>query len=104
MTYRVTFMERTDGAGQPSENPPEYVDIDLADGVVLDRVFVERTEPLAEHSQEQLDEDDSFLSVGSETWDYVVADGRDDDFVAAVKNSKMAMECVPLEDDAGEGE
>src|SRR6202035_4802952 len=29
MTYRVTFMERTNGAGQPSEFPPDYVAIDL---------------------------------------------------------------------------
>jgi len=100
MKYRVTFMERTNGTGEPSEFPPDYVTIDLPDGVVLDRTFVERDKPVALHSQEELDEDDSFLSIGSETWDYDVAEGREDDFLAALKNSEMAMECVPLDDPA----
>lgn len=55
--------------------------------------------PAAMHSEEQLEEDDDFLSVGSETWDYDVVDGREDDFLAAVKNSRLAMECVPLGDE-----
>jgi len=84
MTYRVTFMERTNAAAQPSENPPGYVSIDLPDGVVLDRTLVERSEPATVHSEERLEEDD--------------------DFLAAVKNSQMAMECVPLDDDAGSDE
>jgi hypothetical protein len=99
MRYRITFMERTDGSGDPSESPPDYVAIDVPDGVVVDRTFVERTEPQALHNTEQFEEDDSFLSIGSETWDYEVADGRDDEFLAAVRNSKMAMECVPVDDD-----
>ena len=97
MTYRVTFMERTNGAGQPSEFPPDYVAIDLPDGVVLDKVFLDRTEPSALHSGESLEEDDSFVSVGSETWEYEVADGREDDFIAALKNSQMVMEYVRLD-------
>lgn len=97
MRYRVTFMERTRGDGEPSEFPPDYVSIDVPDGVVIDRTFVERTKPEAMHSQEEMDEDDSFLSVGSETWDYDVADDRKDEFLAAVKNSQLAIECEELE-------
>ena len=37
--------------------------------------------------EDSLEEDDDFLSVGSETWDYEVADGREDDFIAAPQNS-----------------
>jgi hypothetical protein len=96
-TYRVTFMERTGPTGQPSERPTDYVAIDLADGVVLDKQFVERTEPEALHGEESLEEDDSFLSVGSETWDYSVRDGREDDFIAALENSQMVMEYVRLD-------
>jgi len=95
--FRVTFMERTNANGQPSENPPDYVSIDLADGVVLDRQFVERSEPEALHVEESLEEDDSFLSVGSETWDYSVAEGREDDFIAALENSQMVMEYVEVD-------
>jgi hypothetical protein len=98
MTYRVTFMERTGASGQPSESPPGYVAIEVPEGVVLDKTFVDRTEPDALHGEEELDEDDSFLSVGSETWDYEIADGRQDEFLAALKNSQMAMECIPLDD------
>ena len=97
-TFRVTFMERTNGNGEPSEKPTEYVAIDLPDGVVLDKQFVQRLEPDAMHSEENLEEDDSFLSVGSETWDYQVADGREDDFIAALENSQMVMEFVRLDE------
>lgn len=96
-TFRVTFMERTDGNGNPSERPTEYVTLDLPDGVVLDKQFVERDEPENLHVQETMDEDDSFLSVGSETWDYEIADGREDDFIAALKNSQMVMDYEPLD-------
>jgi hypothetical protein len=97
MRYRVTFMERTGGDAKPTEFPPDYVDIDVADGVVLDKAFVDRDEPLAVHNEETLEEDDDFLSIGSETWDYEIADGREDEFLAALKNSQMAFECIELD-------
>ncbi len=103
MRFRVTFQERTNRAGVPSEHPEDYVDIDVAEGVVLDKTFIERTKPEALHGEEELDEDDSFLSVGSETWDYEIADERQDEFVAAVRNSQMAMECLPLSDEPTAG-
>ena len=103
MRYRVTFMERTNAGGLPTERPPDYVEIDLPEGVVLDKTFVDRTQPAAEHVEDALEEDDDFLSVGSETWDYDVADGRVDEFLAAVRNSEIAMECVPLDDEAPAG-
>ena len=90
-------MERTGGDGKASEFPPDYVDINVADGVVLDKTFVEQDEPLALHNTETLEEDDDFLSVGSETWDYDIAAGREDEFIAALKNSQMAFECVELD-------
>jgi hypothetical protein len=96
-TFRVTFMERTGASGEPSERPTDYVAIDLADGVVRDKQFVERTEPAAMHSEDALEEDDDFLSVGSETWDYEVADNREDEFIAALMNSQMVMEYVRLD-------
>ena len=97
MRYRVTFLERTNAAGQPSEFPPDYLSIQVPDGVILDKTFVERDEPAAVHVEEALEEDDSFLSIGSETWDYEIASGRERDFLDAVKNSRVAMECIPVE-------
>jgi hypothetical protein len=97
MRYRVTFMERTGADGEPSEIPPDYLAIEVPDGVVLDRTFVERTKPQALHNEEQLEEDDSFLSVGEETWDYDIADDRKDEFLAAAKKSQMVIDCEELE-------
>jgi len=48
------------------------------------------------HNEESLEEDDSFLSVGSEIWDYEIADGRDREFLEALQKSKAAIEFVPL--------
>ena len=99
MKYRVTFVERTDGVGNPTENPPEFVEPELTDGVVLDSRFVERFEPESMHVQEVMDEDDSFLSIGTEVWEYDVADGRERDFTDALKNSKMVIDYEEVEED-----
>ena len=97
MIYRVTFMERTDEAGEATENPTDYLAIQVSDGVILNRSFLQRDKPLALHSEEKLDEDNSFLSIGSETWDYEVADDRQDEFEQAMRRSQMVMEFVKLE-------
>jgi hypothetical protein len=97
MRYRVTFVERTNAQGNPTENPPDYLAIQVPDGVVLDRNFVERIEPAAVHVEEQLEEDDNFLSMGSETWEYDVVDARKDEFLDAVKNSGMVVDCEEVE-------
>jgi hypothetical protein len=34
-----------------------------------------------------------------ETWDHEVADGRQDDFIAALKNSQMVMEYVRFDEE-----
>jgi len=96
MRYRVTLVERTNAAGEPSEVPSACVEIQAADGMILDKAQVERDEPLAMHNEESLEEDDSFLSVGSEIWDYEIADGRDREFLEALQKSKTAIEFVPL--------
>ncbi len=93
-------MERTGADGNRIENPSEYVELDLADGIVLDRVLVERIEPESLHVQETMDEDDDFESIGTEVWEYEIAEGRDQEFIDALKNSKMVMEVEPM-DDAG---
>ena len=98
MKYQVTFRERTDASGNPSENPPEFVEPELMDGVVQDAVFVERIEPESLHVQEVMDEDDSFLSIGSEIWEYDIAEGREREFEDALKNSQMVMEYDVLDD------
>jgi hypothetical protein len=97
MKYRVVFRERTDRRGQRADNPPSFLDPELDDETVLDAVFVGRTEPDALHSSDLMEEDDDFQSLGSEIWEYDVAEGKDEDFKAALRNSGMVMEFEPLE-------
>ncbi len=100
MKFLVTFKERTAADGQPNENAPDEAALEVPDGVVLDRNFVERTVPDAMHNEEVLDEDDDFLNLSAETWEYDIADGRQQEFLDAVKVSETTMECVPLDDDS----
>ncbi len=91
-------MERTDATGNRTENPPEFVDLDLLEGVVLDQSFINRIEPDSLHVQEVMDEDDSFESIATEVWEYDIADGREQEFIDALKNSQMVIEYEPVDD------
>ena len=95
MRYRVTFQERFDDQGNSTENPPAFVNV--PDGVVLDATYIERDAPTNLHVQEVMDEDDSFLSRGTEVWEYEIADGRDRDFIDALRNSQMVIEYVEVD-------
>lgn len=98
MKYQVTFRERTKGTGEPAENPPSFVEPELTDGIVLDAAMVERFEPDSLHGQDVMDEDDDFLSIGTEVWEYDIAEGREQEFEDALKNSQMVMEYEVLDD------
>lgn len=98
MKYRVAFRERTTASGSAAEEPSEYVDFDLPEGVVLDASMVERIEPDGLHSEESLDEDDDFMNIGSEVWEYDIAPGREEEFIAAVQNSQMVMETEVMDE------
>jgi hypothetical protein len=97
MKYRVVFRERSDLHGEKADNPASYLETQLDDETVIDARFVGRLEPPAQHSSETLEEDDAFLSMGSEIWEYDVADGKDQDFKDALLNSGVVMEFEPLE-------
>jgi hypothetical protein len=101
MRYRVTFQERFDGAGNNTENPPEFINVE--EGVVLDATYIQRDAPPSLHVQEVMDEDDSFLSRGTEVWEYEIAAGRDRDFIDALKNSEMVLEYIELDTVPGLG-
>ncbi|MBV9266015.1 MAG: hypothetical protein JO061_07595 [Acidobacteriaceae bacterium] len=97
MKYRVVFRERSDETGERADNPPSFLEPELEDGMVVDARFVGRLEPQAQHSSDLIQEDDGFLSLSGEIWEYDVADGRDKDFIEALQNSGMVMEFEPLE-------
>ncbi len=97
MKYRVVFRERSNREGEKADNPPSFLDTQLDDETVLDAVFVGRNAPDAQHSSDVLEEDDDFLSLGTEVWEYDVAEGKDQDFKDALTNSAMVMEFEALD-------
>lgn len=100
MTYQVTFTRRFQSDGSESAlDPTKELETYLPDGVVLDKAFVQRFDPEAKHSQEVLDEDDAFLGMAAaEVWEYQVEEGRDQDFIDAIKNSQVVMEYQVIDD------
>lgn len=99
MKYKVVFRERSDESGEKADDPASFLDTQLDDETVLDAVFVGRNRPDGLHSSDALEEDDSFLSLGSEIWEYDVAEGKDQEFKDALRNSGMVMEFEAM--DAG---
>ncbi len=93
--YRVTFRKRFDREGEGADAPVTF--LDLADGVVLDSTFVEAIEPDNLHVEESMDEDDDFLSLGTEIWEFEVADNRRQDFKDALVNSAVVIEFEEME-------
>lgn len=99
MKYRVVFRERSDWKGEKADDPASFLDTQLDDETVLDRRLVGRNRPFAQHSSDTIEEDDAFLSLGSEVWEYDVADGMDQQFKDALLNSGVVMEFEPLQSD-----
>src|ERR1700755_2194722 len=97
MKYRVVFRERSDEAGEKADDPASFLDNELDDDTVLDSVMVGRITPDAQHSSDKLEEDDGFLSIAPEIWEYDVAEGKDQDFIDALRNSGVVMEFEALE-------
>ena len=98
MKYRVVFRERSNEEGERAEDPTTFLDTQLDDETVLDARFVGRLEPEPLHNSDRIEEDDGFLASSTpEIWEYDVADGKQDDFVAALQNSGMVMEFEQLE-------
>lgn len=99
MTYEVTFRKRFDAQGEPMDRPETFVR--PAEGVILDARQARVNEPPAQHSQEALDEDDNFESIGTEVWEFEVADDREDEFITALENSRMVLEYEQIDDVTG---
>jgi hypothetical protein len=97
MKYRVILRERSGEDGEQADEPSNFLDSQFDDETVLDARFVGRLRPDAQHSSDELEEDDSFLSISPEIWEYDVAEGKDQAFIDALRNSEMVMEFEALE-------
>ena len=96
MRYRVVYKKRFTKEGGEADAPAGF--LNLADGVIAEAEFVERFEPDNLHGEESMDEDDDFLSLGSEVWEYDVVPGHEQEFREAVLNSGMAIEVERMEE------
>jgi hypothetical protein len=95
MRYRVAFTKREESTMRPSAE----LDLNLADGVVAEKVLVEEIDSEAEHGEETLEEDDSFLgSAAAEVWEYEVVDARKQEFEDALQNSDLVFESEIIDD------
>ena len=84
-------------------NPTVAVDEGLDDGVVADKAFIERLEPASQHSQEVMDEDDAFLGhAAPEVWEYGILDGKENEFVDAMRSSRVVMDYEVIDESSTE--
>jgi hypothetical protein len=106
MRYRVTFRKRFTPEGEPADDPHSLVS--PADGVVEDEEFIEIIEPagigvaedLNEGSGSQESNDNGFLGLGTESWVYEVADGREDEFKASLVESRVVLDFEEVPDES----
>src|SRR5512142_3024640 len=106
MRYKVTFRKRFNPEGEPSDDPTALVDV--ADGVIEDSEIVEIIEPaglgvaedLNAGSGSQESNDNGFLGLGTETWVYDIADGREQDFKDALVNSEVVLSIEEVPDES----
>ena len=106
MRYRVTFRKRFNAEGEPSDDPASYVD--PGDGVIEDAEMLEIIEPAGLGVAEDLNEgtgseesnDNGFLALGTETWMYTIAEGREKDFTDELVESGVVLDFEAVSDES----
>jgi hypothetical protein len=101
MRYRVVFRERVSGRDGALENPVAFLQANRSDEIVRQAVFVLRNDPGVRSSTDPLADDEEFLRLGTQTWEYEVADGKDQEFKDALLNSGSIVEFTPIGGDRG---
>ena len=106
MKYKVTFRKRFRPDGESQDDPQSLIDPE--DGVILDREFIETIEPaglgvaedLNEGSGSQESNDNGFLGLGTETWVYDVAEGREKEFTDSLVESQVVLDFEEVPDES----
>lgn len=96
MRYRVVFRERASSRGSTAENPVGFLEGDLSDAVVRESTFVLRKAPELKKSTDPIEDDEAFRHLGTEIWEYDVAEGKDQEFKDALLNSGSIIEFAPI--------
>ena len=96
MKYRVLFRERANKQGDGDENPIGFLQGDSSDNVVRRSTFVLRKDPESKASPDSVEPEDELIGLGTELWEYEVAEGRDQDFKDALLNSGSIIEFTAI--------
>ncbi|MFL6448835.1 MAG: hypothetical protein ACJ746_14280 [Bryobacteraceae bacterium] len=96
MKYRVVFRERPSHKGIAAENPIDFLQKDASQGIVRNSTFVLRKDPEVHASTDPVEEDEELSGLGTEIWEYEVAEGRDQEFKDALLNSGSIVEFTPV--------
>ncbi len=106
MKYLVTFRKRFGADGEPADDPKSL--IDPGDGVVEDAELVELVEPAGLGVAEDLNEgsgseesnDNGFLTFGTESWVYTVAEGHEKEFTDTLVESRVVLDYEEVPDES----
>ncbi len=106
MKYMVTFRKRFSPEGEPADDPRSLISPE--DGVIENSEFVEIIEPaglgvaedLNEGSGSQESNDNGFLALGTETWVFDIAEGREKEFIAALTESRVVLDFEEVPDES----
>jgi hypothetical protein len=106
MRYKVTFRKRFSPEGEPADDPKSLVSPE--DGVIEDEELVEIIEPAGLGVAEDLNEgtgsqesnDNGFLNLGSETWVFDIAEGREKEFTDALVESRVVLDYEEVPDES----
>jgi hypothetical protein len=96
MKYRVVFRERAGQRGSAAQNPVGFLQNEISDAIVRNSTFVLRKDAEAKHAADPLEQDDDLAGLGTEIWEYEVAEGRDQEFKDALLNSGSIVEFTPI--------
>ena len=100
----MTFRKRFTPEGDPADDPKSLVD--RGEGVIADQEFVEILEPAGLGTAEDLNagagseesNDNGFLGLGTETWVYDIAEGREPEFIHALVESQVVLDFQEIPD------
>ena len=106
MKYKVTFRKRFSANGEPADDPKSLVSPE--DGVIQDEELIEIIEPaglgvaedLNEGSGSQESNDNGFLNLGTETWVFDIAEGREKEFTDALVESRVVLDYEEVPDES----
>ena len=106
MKYKVTFRKRFSAEGEPADDPKSLISPE--DGVIQDEELVEIIEPAGLGVAEDLNEgtgsqesnDNGFLNLGTETWVFDIAEGREKEFTDALVESRVVLDYEEVPDES----